>query len=514
MAVKTFAAIDVGSYELAMKIFEFSQKGGMKVIDHIRHGIELGTDTYLTGKISGELVDELCEVLTDFKNIMDTYKVDAYKAYGTSAIRETVNSVIVLEQIKLRTGINVEVLSNSEQRFLHYKAAALKGVQFENIISKGAAIVDIGGGSIQVSLFSDSSLVTTQNIRLGILRVRDMLTNLAPQTNNYESLLEEVLDNQLLVFKRHYLEDCHIENLILIDDYISYAMKRIGNDRDMVTVEEFDGLMERVHSANPERIAKGLGIAEEAASLLLPSLYLVKRVLKITKAKVIWAPGVSLGDGMAYEYAENKKLVHAIHDFENDILKCAEAMSDRYMGNKERNQLVESIAVRLFESTKKIHGMGKRELLLLRIASKLSDCGRYVSLEAAAECGYSIIMATEMIGLSHMEREIVANIVRFNKTKFMYFKDMNQDSVIDKNTYLTIAKLTALFRVADGICRSDGKKVKAIDAAIKDDELIIRVDTDADIILEKGFFGRKTELFEEVFSIKPVLKQKMKYKTL
>ena len=54
MAVKTFAAIDVGSYELAMKIFEFNSKGRMKEIDHIRHRIELGTDTYHTGKISQE----------------------------------------------------------------------------------------------------------------------------------------------------------------------------------------------------------------------------------------------------------------------------------------------------------------------------------------------------------------------------------------------------------------------------------------------------------------------------
>ena len=62
MAIRTFAAIDVGSYELAMKIFEISGKGVLKEIDHIRKRIELGTDTYNTGKISEERVDELCNV--------------------------------------------------------------------------------------------------------------------------------------------------------------------------------------------------------------------------------------------------------------------------------------------------------------------------------------------------------------------------------------------------------------------------------------------------------------------
>jgi len=89
--MKTFAAIDVGSYELAMKIFEISAKSGIREIDHIRHRIDLGTDTYANGKISNERVDELCRVLRDYGEIMKGYRVDAYKAYGTSAIREMDN---------------------------------------------------------------------------------------------------------------------------------------------------------------------------------------------------------------------------------------------------------------------------------------------------------------------------------------------------------------------------------------------------------------------------------------
>ena len=89
MAVKTFAAIDIGSYELSMKIFEVSKKNGMKQIDHIRHSIDMGTETYTTGKLSFERVDELCMILHEFSDIMKTYQVTDYKAYGTSAIRES-----------------------------------------------------------------------------------------------------------------------------------------------------------------------------------------------------------------------------------------------------------------------------------------------------------------------------------------------------------------------------------------------------------------------------------------
>ena len=152
--------------------------------------------------------------------------------------------------------------------------------------------------------------------------------------------------------------------------------------------------------------------------------------------------------------------------------------------------------------------MGKRDKLLLRIASLLNDCGRYISIEAGAECGYDIIMATEMIGLSHVERQIVANVVRFNKVQFRYYDELATSALIDRASYLKIAKLSALFRIADGVCRSYRTKVNDVRFAVKGGELSVNVYTVDDIDLEQGFFYRKASLFEEVFSIRPVLKYK------
>ncbi len=508
MSVRTFAAIDVGSYELGMKIFEFSSKGGMKEIDNIRHSIELGTDTYQTGLIDTDHMDELCDVLSDFSSIMRSYKVDDYKAYGTSAIRETKNTMIVVEQIKLRTGIKVDVLSNSEQRFLHYKAAAIKGKRFDEFISEGCAIVDIGGGSIQISLFDNDTLVTTQNIRLGVLRSMDMLATLQPKTRDIEGILRELIDNQLQVFKKLYLKGRTIKNLILIDDYVSSILYHTGSKDRSFTAEKFKEFTDRLSTMTLSDIAKKYGISEEAAPLLMPATSIVSRVIKITKAENIWSPGVSLCDGMAYEYAEKEKLVHYRHDFENDIIACAKVMSRRYQGNEARNELIEKVAVDLFDATRKIHGMNKRDKILLRIAALINDCGRYISIEAGAECGYDIIMATEMIGLSHIEREIVANIVRFNKMEFKYYDELAQQSLIDRASYIKIAKLLAIFRIADGVCRSYRTKVNDVRFAVKGGELLINVYTVDDINLEQGFFFRKASLFEEVFSVKPVLKFK------
>ena len=115
--------------------------------------IALGKDTFSTGKISYDLVEELCQVLKDFSVIMKSYRVSAYTAYATSAMREAKNNPIILEQIRVRTGLEIKLISNSEQRFLSYKAIASKESEFNTIIQKGTAIVDVGFGSMQISLF-------------------------------------------------------------------------------------------------------------------------------------------------------------------------------------------------------------------------------------------------------------------------------------------------------------------------------------------------------------------------
>ena len=247
MSVKTFAAIDVGSFELTMKIFDFSGKNTMREIDCIRQRIDLGSDTYANGKISNEKMDDLCHTLKEFAQIMEAYKVIAYKAYGTSAIRETENTLILQDQIEQRTGIRVEILSNSEQRFLDYKSIASKGETFRRIIEEKTAILDIGGGSIQISLFDKDTLVSTQNLRLGVLRLQELLNHLNAGSTQMEQLVDELATAQLDDYKKLYLKDREIKNIIIVDDYLSpWAVRKAherGNENAMVDSKAFNQLI-------------------------------------------------------------------------------------------------------------------------------------------------------------------------------------------------------------------------------------------------------------------------------
>lgn len=509
--MKTFAAIDVGSYEISMKIFQMAPKGAMKEIDHIRHKMDLGSETYNTGKLSSAKVEELVRILREYMHILKSYKVDEYKVYGTSAIREMENTAIVLGQIEQRTGIHIDVLSNSEQRFLDYKSVASKGDAFGCIIEKGTVIVDIGGGSVQLSLFDKDVLVSTQNLRIGVLRIQESLRQLNALPSKAEMLIEEMVASQFSVFQKLYLKDRQIDNIIVVDDYLSRWMQglHMGSDRQgYVDASYYKEFMDKLRHCKSADSYKEFGVSQDTTGLFFASAVMVNCMMQMLGAKQLWAPGVSLCDGIAYEYAEKERLIKDGHDFEKDILACARSISKRYMGSKRRAEILENLTLSIFDHTKKYHGLGKRERLYLQIAAILSDCGKYISLANLGECAYNIIMSTEMIGLSHMEREIVADTVKFNHDEFVYFEELSKESSLDRNAYLVMAKLTAILRLAHGLDRSHKQKFKDVKISDKDGKLVFTVQTNADITLEKGLFANKAAFFEEVFNIQPIIRQK------
>lgn len=511
MAIRTFAAIDVGSFELSMKIYEISAKSGMKEINHVRHRLALGSDSYNTGKISYGKIDELCSVLRQFQGIMKEYQVTDYKAYGTSAIRETENTTIILDQIRIRTGITLDVLSNSEQRFLSYKSVASKGTQFHQIIEKGTAIADIGGGNIQLSLFDNDTLFTTQSLKLGVLRLHERLLQMRPRPSQMGEILEEMIDSQIHVFRKMYMKDRQVNHLIVVDDYVSRVIRSGNidtNKNGVVSAADFLAFASRLYTVGKESLADELGIPEENVELLAISAKIIERLLCLLEIEAIWAPGVTLCDGIAYEYAEKKHISIIEHDFEKDILASARNISKRYMGSKKRSETLEEITLTIFDSMKKVHGMGKRERFLLQLATILHDCGKFINMTNVGECSFNIIMNTEIIGLSHAERQLVAYVVKFNHDPFVYYGDLAAKSDVQRNDYLTIAKLTAILRVANGLDKSHKDKFKKIKATLQDEKLVLTVDASQDILFEKEMFRQRADFFAEVFSIEPVIWQK------
>ncbi|MDO5475627.1 MAG: HD domain-containing protein [Eubacteriales bacterium] len=518
-----FGAIDVGSHEIELKIFELSKKNGIRQVDDIVHLIDLGTDTYNDGRISFAHVTQVKHVLQDFKRILDGYGIRNYRAYGTSAFRDMENAELVLRQIEEETGIHIGILANSEQRFLDYKSIASKGEEFNRVISKGTVIVDVGGGSIQISLFARDRLVLTQNMQLGVLRIHEQLNRIGAGSRKMRPLVEEMVNSQLYVFEKLYLEDVKIRNIIVVDDYISEVVRgskfdfqsrmtdtpeKARRTGESVSVSDFRSFMQQLETYNRQDLARQLGIEDDNVPLLRISAIMLRCIADRMGAELFWFPCVTLCDGIVYEFAEERKYLRAAHDFEQDILACAEHISRRYRGSEERSKTIEKIALKIFESTRKLHGMGSREKLLLQIAVTLHDCGKYISMTRLAECSYHIIKSTEIIGISKLEQEIVACVVRFNHEKYSYKKLLAEESELDADSCMTVARLTAILRVANALDRSHREKFSTLQIRNQDRKMVITVETGEDISLEKGLFAQRADFFEEVFGLRPVIKQK------
>ncbi len=518
MASHIFAAIDVGSFELEMGIFEISNKNGIRKVDHIRHVIALGKDTYQNGKISYHMVEELCSVLGDFAEIMKGYRAEDYRAYATSAMREAINSQIVLDQIQVRTGISVRIIDNSEQRLLNYKAIAARGDKFDKNIKSRTAIADVGFGSMQISLFNESCLSSTENLPLGVLRIRSTLGDVDATLDKTRSLIEEIVENELSNYKKMYLKEEQVEHVIGIGENILYMFRYHddGKPVDRISREEFESFFNQLSRMNETEIEEKFGISADYAALLMPSAIIYRKLLEMTGARMIWIPGIRLCDGIAAEYAGSHKLVKFKHNFDDDIISASRNMAKRYHCLSVHTEMVELFVLQMFDTMKRYHGMGDRERLLLQIAVIIHACGKFVSVRNSNECGYNVIMSTEIIGLSRLEREMIANVVRYNIRDFDYnmvrmeteFNTAAGEFSSHNEIMILIAKMTALLRLANSMDRGHRQKLKGCRMAVKHDKFIVTTDYPGDITLEALSFEQKAAFFEEIFGIRPVLKQK------
>ncbi len=504
MSVQLFAAIDVGSFKLELGIYEITAKNGMRQVEHLRHVIALGKNTYSTGKISYELVDEMCRILEDFSAVMKSYQVSDYRAYATTAMRVAKNSHIILEQIRVRTGIKVRVLSNSEQRLLTYKAVAMKEAEFQKIIQKGTAIVDVSFGSMQISLFDKDSLVSTQNLPLGVMRLGGLLARIPADSWQQRPLIEEWVDKELATYKKMYLRDRDmknrgIKNLIAIGELILYlARDEVDHGMaDRIEAADFLAYADRLCAMSLDQIEERFGVNAGYASLLMPAAVIFSRVVEMTGAEMIWIPGIRMCDGIAAEYAQNIKKLNFVHNFDEDILTTTRNMAKRYRCGGSHSQCVENTALQLFDVMKKNHGLSGRDRLLLRIAAIIHGCGKFISTRNVSASAYNIVMATEILGLSHEERKLVAEVVRSHEQEFDYVEEDTR-----------AAKLTALLRLANALDSSHKQKTAECKMTVKNGELVIACSYDGDISVELLAVGLCQDFFEEIFGIKPVLKKK------
>lgn len=454
---------------------------------------------------------------------MKEYGVVNYMIVATSALREADNNLLVLDQVKQRTGFSIKILSNSEQRFLFYKAIALTTNSFHKLIQKGTLLADVGGGSVQLSLFNRNTLIATQNILLGSLRIQEVLQNFKNNTDNYQNLIYEYISHDLHSFAKLHLNDIKIKNIIAVGNQLRSFEKYLathnfgsllslttkGSKKDSVNRQEYETFYQSISNQQPETLSRELEIPLDKASLLLPTAMIYHNIFQETNAENMWISDITICDGMAADFAERKCHIVPAHDFTQDIISTARTIADKYHCSHKHIETVETIALSLFDAVKKKNNLTKQDRMLLQISAILHGCGAFINLKDIGENTYKIVTSTEIIGISHKQRMMVAAIVHYPQGKIPQYTQM-RDS-FEPDEYIKIAKLNAILRLADAMDRSHRQKFDKVTILLRNNQLYVTGHTLYDITLEQGIFRNHSVFFEEVFGIKPILKQRKEF---
>src|SRR6516165_5563764 len=185
----TIAAIDVGSNAIRLAIANVTADGQYQTLYNVREPVRLGQDVFTKGSISAQTIDRTLQAFSDFKQKIKERAVTHVKAIGTSALREATNRDTVLRSVAKATGIEVSIIGGEEEARLIHQAVK----QTINLKSKVALLVDIGGGSVEVVLADDTSVLCTESYAMGSVRLLKILDERAGE-ERFNQLVTEYVD--------------------------------------------------------------------------------------------------------------------------------------------------------------------------------------------------------------------------------------------------------------------------------------------------------------------------------
>ena len=504
--MKTFASIYIGSYEIVCKIYELSKDKKIKEIDCLRTWCDIAHDIGRTGSVTFNTLNDILTALKDMRDTIKMYKVDGYRIYAGYTLETSENAFFVMDQIRIKTGLDAHFLSNSEQRFLTYQAISSMP-NFEKVISKSALLVDIGGSSLQITYFVNGEIVTTEHILLGAFPIRDILERLKDKKDSYGQTME-IIQKEINSFYNMYMKGDEVQYLILVNDQLHNVVEKLPIDMadGVVPIESYHRMIESVKQKKLYSVITEQTVYDENDDMIMPFILLYQGIIDALPSKKIIIPGVSINEGIAYNYAFERGSIKPSHDFEEDVISACWAIAKRYGSYFPHLKALDKMSQQIFDSMKKYHGMNKRDRLIVRCAAILHDCGKYISLADESRCSFSIIMTSEILGLTHKERLMVAYIVAANRTDMPPYEDISGEFI--KPEYIEMQKLVAILRVANALDRTHKQKLKKVRMQVREDILNISLEAEGSISVEKGMFEDKAAFFESVFAIRPVIKEK------
>jgi exopolyphosphatase/guanosine-5'-triphosphate,3'-diphosphate pyrophosphatase len=492
--------VDIGASAIRLMVAEARPGEPLNILEEASRGVLLGKDTFTHGRIGTATVEAALKTLEGFRRIMDGYGVVRYRAVATSAVREAGNRETFVDRVRLRTGIEVEIIDGSEENRLTYLAVreALKG--HEAFSTGDAVLVEVGGGSADISFLRKGQPIYSGTYALGSIRMRQNLASWHGSHEQRVRLLRRHIHNVTLDIRRE-MPLREATHFIALGGDVRFAASRILGDPlktpSVVPKEAFLAFCDEVLAHDVEQLVERYRLALADAETLVPALLACRELLLETQADRIVVPGASLRAGLLLDVTGGDE-GQGLEDFDKQVLASAQALGEKYRYDAPHAKNVAQLAVRLFDELRPEHGLSPRERLLLEVAALLHDVGIYVNLRGHHKHTWYLLSVADIFGLSRDDMAVVANVARYHRRATPQKSHLPFMS-LDPDTRVVVNKLSAILRLANALDADHLQKVKDLRVVAEDDGWVLEAEGTGDLTMERLVALSRAEMLTEVF---------------
>lgn len=499
--------IDIGSGFLQLKIACKEENKQIHLLESVTKSLAIGRETFSEGRISPEMMRELSLHLLGFRQLLREYKVRRVRVVATGAIREAGNREYVLDQIRANTGFSIDVMNGSEERFLTQQAIQRAIPEYDKLKKEGLLAVNIGSGGVKIVAYDAEGLRYSQNIPMGALRIRQILSRVELQSSTYTKALEEYIDYHVQEVIEPLREK--YRHLVMTGEEVNSVYRicsdSAGQSSLMMDTNILRKLYDKLQYMNTSHVASEFGLSFDRSEMLLPTVLIMRAFERASNAKKIYCPAVGLADGILYDMCREKNDQNA----EEELLQYTRFFAKQYYYVEKHVEKVVEGALVIFDHLGKKHSLTKRHRLLLEMSAVLHDIGKAVNLEKHGECGSALILHMDLMGISEEEQKQLAVLIRYHEAGEPS-QDDPEYSFLSRKGRIVVSKLLAVLQLANALDCSHKQKLYEITAKQEGDIFILRALSKENAMLEEWIFQQSGSLFREVFSLEPQLKIRRK----
>ena len=458
------AAIDIGTNSIHMILVRVAADGAFEVIGREKDMVRLGAGG-LEGRPLGEgAMASALQTLARFKRLADSRQVDDIVAVATSAVREAPNGGDFLEAVAVQTGIRARVITGVEEAALIHRAA-VHGI---DVGSGAAVVVDIGGGSTEITLGTAAGVQQASSFRLGVIRLGERFVKSDPLTGGDERRLARHIRHELGDFARRIARTGHARVIGTSGTVLALGSLALQVPSDVtihhrrVSAKAIRNIRRQVVSMSLADRLKLPGLDARRADLIVPGAVLLDTILRQLGADDITLCELSLREGAVLDYIR-RNLVHIerVEQYPDVRRRSVIELAVRCNYAGDHAGQVARLALAIFDETRSAHRLDDRAREWLDFAAILHDVGAHISYERHHRHSYYLVKNGDLRGFEPDEIDVIALVTRYHR-RGAPRKGHEVFADLPRAGRRAVRWLSAMLRVAESLDRSRAQLVEHV----------------------------------------------------